>query len=162
MAQRSNLAVDLSRYEEREERVKARQENRKKITVSEEAPASNLFTIVMGVFVAIFAFIAFTQVVNSNAGIAAIDAKIQDQQVRVESLLQENRRMKTELEQKSSQKNVETYAEDVLGMQKLDKSQIEYISLESGNVAEIPDHGDGILRRISHAFDDLVAFLKGE
>jgi len=69
--------------------------------------------------------------------------------------------MLTRIEQKSSQKVVEDYAENVLGMQKLDNAQVEYISLESGNKVEIPEQNENVLKKIKNAFDSFVEYLRG-
>ncbi|UKI15658.1 MAG: hypothetical protein L6V87_07915 [Ruminococcus sp.] len=69
--------------------------------------------------------------------------------------------MMTRLEQKSSQKVVEDYAENVLGMQKLDNAQVEYVSIESGNKAEISDSSDNIFTKIKNGFNSFLEYLKG-
>ena len=69
--------------------------------------------------------------------------------------------MMTRLEQKSSQKVVEDYAENVLGMQKLDNAQVEYVSIESGNKAEISDSNDNIFTKIKNGFNSFLEYLKG-
>ena len=50
----------------------------------------------------------------------------------------ENVRLQTELESKISAKNVEEYAENVLGMKKIDPSQIKYIEIQTDDVVSIP------------------------
>ena len=73
----------------------------------------------------------------------------------------ENVRMQSELEEKTALKSVESYAENVLGMQKLDKSQIEYVSISNGNIVDIPENNDNIFVRLKNSFDDFVEYLKG-
>ena len=69
--------------------------------------------------------------------------------------------MQAEIESKSSRKAVESYAENILGMQKLDKSQCEYVSLESGNVIEIPEENDNIFVDIKNAVSEFIDYLRG-
>lgn len=69
--------------------------------------------------------------------------------------------MQTEIESKNSLKNIEDYAENILGMQKLDKSQVDYITIESGNVVEIPQEEDNIFVNIKNALDDFVEYIRG-
>lgn len=158
MAERnSNLAYDLSRYEARDERAKAREHIRPKTAPKpSEAPAA-----AMAVMLIVAAGALLSLCITSKADIAAVHAAIVEQESIVHSLEQENTRMKTELEQKSSQKAVETYAENILGMQKLGKSQIEYVSLASGNMVEISENNDNVFTKIKHAFDNFVEYLKG-
>ena len=99
--------------------------------------------------------------ITSKADIAAVHAAIVEQEAVVQSLQQENVSMATRLEQKSSQKVVEDYAENVLGMQKLDNAQVEYVSLESGNKVEISEESDNIFTKIKNCFNSFVEYLKG-
>ena len=84
--------------------------------------------------------------------------KLNDQVMILES---ENVRMQTAIESKSALKAVEDYAVDVLGMQKLDKSQIEYLSIENGNVIDIPEENENFFVKIKHSFEDFLEYLRG-
>lgn len=153
----SNLAYDLSRYEDRAERAKQRENIKtRKAPKPSETPAAIVTVILIGALGAMLAGL-----VSSKADIASVHAQIVAQEAEVQSLEQENTRMKTELEQKSSQKAVETYAEEILGMQKLEQSQREYISLESGNVVEIPEREENIFTKIKNSFDKFVEYIRG-
>lgn len=92
---------------------------------------------------------------------ADIRSKINDEQKRVDVLRSENTRMQAEIETKISRKAVESYAEDILGMQKLDKSQCEYITLESGNVIEIPETEESFFVRLYNDISEFFEYLKG-
>ncbi len=153
----SNLAYDLSRYEARDERAKSREHIKPKTAPKpSEAPAA-----AMAVMLIIAAGALLSMCISSKADIAAVHAAIVAQEAEVASLQQENNTMKMALEQKSSQKAVETYAEEILGMQKLDNSQVEYVSLESGNMVEISEKNDNVFTRIKLAFDNFVEYLRG-
>ena len=155
----SNLAYDLSRYENYEERASRRRQNNISSTAAPKpkpviaAPMLVLLIIMAG------AMLSFC--ITSKANIAAVHAAIVSEEATVRALEQENVSMITRLEQKSSKKVVEDYAENVLGMQKLDNAQVEYISLESGNKVEIPQQDTSILRKIKNAFDSFVEYLRG-
>lgn len=159
MADRNtNLAYNLSRYEARDERAKVREREHirpKTAAKPSETPAAILMVLLIAAAGALL-----TLCISSKADIAAIHAEIVEQEAEVHALEQENTRMKTELEQKSSQKAVEAYAEEILGMQKLDKSQIEYISLTSGNMVEITSNGGNIFTQIKNAFDEFLEYLR--
>ena len=154
----SNLAYDLSRYENYEERASRRQENISSRSAAKPRPA---FATPSLVLLIIAAGVMLTFCVASKANIAAIHAAVVQEETNVNVLRQENVSMATRLEQKSSQKVVEDYAENVLGMQKLDNAQVEYISLESGNKVEIPEQKTGMIEKIKSTFDSLVEYLKG-
>lgn len=55
----------------------------------------------------------------------------------------ENVRLQSELESKMSAKNVEDYAENVLGMIKINSSQIQYIKIQTDDVVSIPEQEEG-------------------
>lgn len=156
----SNLAYDLSRYENYEERASQRQQNIKSRSAAAAKPKPVIATPML-VLLIVLAGAMLSFFITSKANIAAVHAAIVDEESTVRALEQENVSMATRLEQKSSQKVVEDYAENVLGMQKLDNAQVEYVSLESGNKVEIPDKDTGIIKKIKTAFDSFVEYLKG-
>ncbi len=160
MADRNtNLAVDLRRYEARSERAQMRAASNikpKRAAKASQTPAAIMLVVLIAAAGALIAMC-----ISSKADIAAMHAEIVEAEQDVDALINENTRMKLELEQKSSQKTVEEYAENILGMQKLDKSQIEYISLTSGNMVEISEKDGNIFTRLKNAFDKFLEYLRG-
>lgn len=155
----SNLAYDISRYE-KYEKIESAKKTAPAIK-SERAARPSLTPVTMASLTMIIGIgLMLTMFVTSKADIAAIHADVVAAQAEVQELQQENNRMRTELEQKSSQKAVETYAEEILGMQKLDKSQIEYVSLESGNMVEISEKADTVAAKVKRFFDKVLEYLK--
>ncbi|MBP3309226.1 MAG: hypothetical protein J6L05_00215 [Ruminococcus sp.] len=73
----------------------------------------------------------------------------------------ENVRLQSKLESKISAKNVEDYAENVLGMQKIDSSQIEYIKIQTGDVVNIPEQEKGLMAKIKGLFESCVEYFRG-
>lgn len=73
----------------------------------------------------------------------------------------ENVRLQAALESEISAKNVEAYAEDVLGMQKIDSSQIKYIEIQTDDVVNIPEQDEGILDKIGNFFESCVEYFRG-
>lgn len=153
----SNLAYDIARYEASAERANARSNIRSRS--SNKTGTSEFFASIPAILIIAAAGILLCFCISSKAEVAAVHATIIDAEADVADLEQENRRMITELEQKSSQKTVEDYAENVLGMQKLDKSQVEYISLESGNVVEINETESNVFTDIKHFIDSIGEYI---
>lgn len=79
----------------------------------------------------------------------------------VDLLYSENVRMRSELEGRASLKNVEEYVKNVLGLQKLDASQKEYVALQTANVVEMSETSDNIFVIIKNKFNQLVEYLRG-
>ncbi|MBP3379796.1 MAG: hypothetical protein J6K77_02895 [Ruminococcus sp.] len=73
----------------------------------------------------------------------------------------ENVRLQAALEGEISAKNVEDYAENVLGMQKIDSSQIKYIEIQTDDVVNIPEQDEGIIDKIGNFFEGCVEYFRG-
>lgn len=73
----------------------------------------------------------------------------------------ENVRLQSELESRMSAKNVEDYAENVLGMQKIDSEQIEYIKIQTYDVVNIPQKSQSIGNKIKSFFEKCVEYFRG-
>lgn len=75
-------------------------------------------------------------------------------------LQNENVSMQSEIAERMNMTKVEEYARDDLGLQKLDKSQIEYIEVETPSVAEVKeDNDDDVFFRIKHWFNSLAEYI---
>lgn len=73
----------------------------------------------------------------------------------------ENVRLQSELESKMSAKNVEEYAENVLGMKKMDSSQIKYIKIQTDDVVNIPEQEKSFFAKVKGFFEDCVEYFRG-
>lgn len=155
---RGNAAYDLSKYENAAPKLTDGEKS--KIVVRKAKPQQSgsapkiLITAVMAVLV--LSLVVYPKV--QQATVMADINKLNDQVMILES---ENVRMQTAIESKSALKAVEDYAVDVLGMQKLDKSQIEYLNIENGNVIEIPEDSENLFVKIKHSFEDFLEYIRG-
>ncbi|MCM1328484.1 MAG: hypothetical protein NC253_03505 [Ruminococcus sp.] len=150
----NNLAYDLTKYED------VAPDKTPKIRIHRRRAENTGSVPVMFVLAAAIG-ILLGAVIYGKVEEASIHAEIREQTQYVEMLNSENARMRSELEEKTALKSVETYVEDVLGMQKLDKSQIEYVSISNGSVVDIPETEDNIFVRIKHAFTDFLEYIRG-
>lgn len=154
MNNNNNLAYDLTKYEDvaPEKAPKIRIHRRK---------AENTGSVPSMIALAAAVGILLGAVIYGKVEEASIHAEITAQTKYVEMLNSENVRMRSELEEKTALKSVETYVENVLGMQKLDKSQIEYVSVSNGSVVDIPESEDNIFVRIKHTLNDFLEYIRG-
>jgi len=151
---KNNLAYDLEKFEETpSEKAPKIRVRRKKAENTGSAPKLIVTALAAGL---LLGALIYGKVENT-----AIHSEIAAQAQYVDMLASENVRMQSELEEKTALKSVESYAEDVLGMQKLDKSQIEYVSISNGNIVDIPENDDNIFVRLKNSFNDFVEYLKG-
>lgn len=73
----------------------------------------------------------------------------------------ENVRLQTELESKITAKNVEDYAENVLGMQKIDSSQIKYIEIQTNDIVNIPEQDEGLIAKTRKFLSKCLEYFRG-
>ena len=136
MADRSNLAYDLSVYEPKPKPApseKKQAEIKMKRTQIPSVHKESAFKVFVKAFVilGILCMVLYGKV-ETNAlfrDISKLESKLND-------LQSENITLAAEYEARTSLKNVEDYAENVLGLRKLDKAQIEYIELPGNTVIE--------------------------
>ena len=151
---KNNLAYNLEKFEE------TAPEKAPKIRVRRQR-AENTGSAPKLIVTALAAGVLLLALIYGKVENTAIHSEITAQTQYVNMLESENVRMQSELEEKTALKSVESYAENVLGMQKLDKSQIEYVSISNGNIVDIPENNDNIFVRLKNSFDDFVEYLKG-
>lgn len=151
---KNNLAYDLEKFEDTApEKAPKIRVKRQKAENSGSAPKLLVMALAAGF---LLGALIYGKVENT-----AIHSEIAAQTRYVEMLESENVRMQSELEEKTALKSVESYAEEILGMQKLDKSQIEYVSISNGNIVDIPETEENIFVRLRNSFSDFVEYLKG-
>ena len=155
---RGNAAYDLSKYENAAPKLTDGEKSKIVVRRAKPKPTASapkiLITAVLAVLV--LSLVVYPKV--QQATVMSDINKLNDQAMILES---ENVRMQTAIESKSALKAVEDYAVDVLGMQKLDKSQIEYLSIENGNVIDIPEENENFFVKIKHSFEDFLEYLRG-
>jgi len=126
-----------------------RQQEEKKI------PVAKVVLTALGCF-ALVALLIF-----SNAQQLQISNEIAEKQKKLQDLQSENVRMQSQIAGQTSSKNIQEYAENVLGMHMIDSSQIEYVQIQTDDVVEIPEEDQNIFVRIKNGFDDFVEYLRG-
>ncbi len=118
---------------------------------------TSVVKIVLAVFLV---FLLLGAVILSNVQLLQISNDITDMEKQRTDLLSENVRMQSELAGKTSNKDIQEYAENVLGMHEIDASQIEYIQIQTDDVVEIPEEEQNIFVKIKTWFDDLVEYIR--
>lgn len=151
---KNNLAYDLEKFED------SAPDKAPKIRVKRQK-AENAGSAPKLIVTALAAGLLLGTLIYGKVENTAIHSEIAEQARYVAMLESENVRMQSELEEKTALKSVETYAEEILGMQKLDKSQIEYVSISNGNIVDIPENEDNIFVRLKNSIDEFVEYLKG-
>lgn len=126
--------------------------------MEQEEKKVSVVKIILGTLVC---FTLLSAVIFSNVQQLQVTSEITQKQQEYNDLQSENVRMKSELAGKTSNKNVQEYAENVLGMHTLNSSQVEYMQIQKDDVVEIPESEQNIFVKIKSWFDDFVAYLQG-
>ncbi len=155
---RGNAAYDLSKYENAAPKLTDGEKSKIVVRRAKPKPTASAPKILI---TAVMAVLVLSLVVYPKVQQATVMSDINKLNNQVMILESENVRMQTAIESKSALKAVEDYAVDVLGMQKLDKSQIEYLSIENGNVIDIPEENENFFVKIKHSFEDFLEYLRG-
>ncbi len=123
-----------------------------------EARSGSVFSIVL---VSLLAALLLGSVIYILDRRNSVYHKVSAKNTELTLMEAENVRLQSELESRMSAKNVEDYAENVLGMQKMDSSQIEYIRIQTDDVVSIPESDKGLLSQIEDLFDKCVEYFRG-
>ena len=138
MAKTNNLAYDYAAYDLDERNLpKPKIKHKRNLKLQPKAASAMKFTILGFIGLAllcsmVFGQVELSEVYSEQSSLAAELSKLKDENLSLES----------ELESKTGLTQVEEYAEKKLGLQKLDKSQIEYVEVENDNVAEVVETED--------------------
>ena len=118
-------------------------------------------SILMIVFISMLAAALLGSVIYSLDKRNTMYNKVSAMNDKLSSAAAENVRLQSELDSKMSAKNIEEYAENVLGMEKIDSTQIEYIKIQTGDVVTIPEQEKGVIAKIKSFFDKCVEYFRG-
>ncbi len=153
-----NLAYDLSVYEPKK---KSGEVNQQKIEVkTNPKPVVRRESAVKFFIKAAFILAVLCAVLYGKVESNRLFNEISDLEAQLKALEAENITLAAEYESATSVKNVEDYAQNVLGLQKLDKAQIEYVEVEGDTVIEVVDaQNRNIFVMIQGWFADLCEYL---
>ncbi len=153
-----NLAYDLSVYEPKKKAPEAQQKPRIEVKTNTRPvvrESSFKFFLKAAFIMAVLCAVLYGKVESNR-----LFNEISSLEAQLKALEAENITLAAEYESATSVKNVEDYAINVLGLQKLDKAQIEYIELEGDTVIEVVEAKNrNIFVVIQGWFADLCEYL---
>lgn len=153
MAKSNNLAYDYSIYEQEVRQPKQRIQVKKNHAVKTYSATKSLVT-------AIAALCLLCAILYGKVEMNKVFSQTTAANNQLTHLQGENVRLQTEIESKSSLKNVESYAENQLKLQKLDKAQIEYVELQKENVIHVVKEKDkNVFVKIKSWFNDTLEYI---
>ena len=145
---------------------KTPQQTEEKKTQKNRTSSSSIFRIEPGrraavakiLVVGLLAVALFGVVINSYVQLNEVYTQISEALDLVRS---ENVRMQTLLEGQASIRNIKEYAEEELGMQQLNESQIQYLQIQTEDEVILAEQEQNIFVRIKHKFHDIIEYLRG-
>lgn len=160
---KSNLAYDLSHFDNTARREQERQQDRERranaiqMNKHSVSRSGSKFGIVV---CAIAAFGALWAVNVQNTKVDDIARMVDDQKTLLAEAQDENSLLQGRLDSKVNIGYIEEYAADQLGMSKVSNSQINYLSVNTEDLIEVsPEEGGNIFTAIADWFGDLLEYI---
>ena len=154
--ERQNVAYDLSMYEallEPKPQKETKQQS-KTVKIKNKYAFKNFVNILsIAVIVSLVVGVIYT-----NAAITQTTNKIAQTQNAITELESEKAYLEFTLESRMSLDEIESYAINVLGMVKMDSSQVEYIEIESENKTEFGE--DNLADKIEQAVEPVLSYFE--
>jgi len=154
--ERQNIAYDLSMYEALLEPKpqKETKQQAKTVKIKNKYAFKNFVNILsIAVIVSLVVGVIYT-----NAAITQTTNKIAQTQNAITELESEKAYLEFTLESRMSLDEIESYAINVLGMVKMDSSQVEYVEIESENKTEFGE--DKLADKIEQAVEPVLSYFE--
>lgn len=132
MNQKSNLAYDYERFEERPKQSKPQIQQIVKPRVSHKRVSLIKALAYLSVAVALISMLIYGRAVQ-----AELEAEYSQTLKEISKVKDENTRLQIQLDSELSLKNIEEIAENELGLKKADEGTVEYFTFEIENKAEV-------------------------
>ena len=155
---RQNVAYDLSMYESLLEQKPQKQEKPAKQAKTVKFKNKKAFKTAVNVLSIAVAISMLIGVVYTNSRITEITTGITEQQKEITELESEKAYLNFTLESRMSLNDIENYAINVLGMVKMDSTQVEYIEIENENKVEFSE--DNLGSRIEDAVQPVLSYFE--
>ncbi|HKM32088.1 MAG TPA: hypothetical protein VJX95_00810 [Oscillospiraceae bacterium] len=161
MAGQSNLAYDLAMFDEGARKRAQYERQRAQLQVVEKkASKEKKSSPVKGLLVSIFAISVCCAMLYSQVEINELYSEINTESNQLEMLRSDNVRLQAKIDERMSLRNVEEYASDVLGLQKIDKSQIEHITIDFGSTVVVDKNQNvGFFGKLEGSLNDFMEYI---
>lgn len=153
---RMNVAYDLSFYEQEQERKIARKETKESVIINAQTRFS-LGRQIAGIICGAVMLTLIVAVIATNAAITTTSTQIADVQDEIVLLESEKSYLEFTLESRMTLDQIESYAENQLGMVKMDSSQKKYVELESEN--KIVVNQSPVKEKLDRAIQPILSYL---
>ena len=138
MAVVNNLAYDISVYEPIPEK-----QSQKKIEVKKVSSVKSI-SAAKSLLTAVAALCLLCAILYGKVETSKLYAQAAELEQQYQILASENARIQTEIEEKTCFGNIEEYATNNLGLQKINNCQKEYIEVQNNNITKVVENKDKI------------------
>ncbi|MBR1740043.1 MAG: cell division protein FtsL [Ruminococcus sp.] len=115
---------------------------------------------VMYVFMTIVTLVLLSALIFGKVEISRLYTQRSELEAELAQLQRENVDFRSELAEKTNMTKIEEYAEEQLGLQKLNKAQIEYVEVKTPSKAEVKKNGDeNAFVKLKHWFSSALEYL---
>lgn len=157
---RTSVAYDLSLFDTSAKRKEQQTPEKKpelRVATSSVAKAGKPVALVIIAAVTLTVFIMF---LYSKATLSEINLRISNETQTLQSVQNINTALSNQLSGSVSLDNVEQYAVNELGMQKINTSQERYVEMNTGTMTETAEkNGDNIFVDIQDWFNGILEYL---
>lgn len=157
---RTSVAYDLSLFDTSAKRKEQQTPEKKpelRVATSSVAKAGKPVALVIIAAVTLTVFIMF---LYSKATLSEINLRISNETQTLQSVQNINTALNNQLSGSVSLDNVEQYAVNELGMQKINASQERYVEMNTGTMTETAEkNGDNIFVDIQDWFNGILEYL---
>ncbi len=153
----TNNAPETAKAEPRLSQEQSRGSKRRVFYIAPQKRGQSLKILI----VSAFTLVLFMVVINSYVELNEVYSEISTASTTLSELRSENVRMQTELEGQASIRNIKEYAEERLGLKKMDQSQIQYIQIQTEDEVIVEEPEKNIFIKIKSWFNDLIEYLRG-
>lgn len=157
---RTSVAYDLSLFDTSAKRKEQQTPEKKpelRVATSSVAKAGKPVALVIIAAVTLTVFIMF---LYSKATLSEINLRISNETQTLQSVQNINTALSNQLSGSVSLDNVEQYAVNELGMQKINASQERYVEMNTGTMTETTEkNGDNIFVDIQNWFNGILEYL---
>ncbi len=125
-----------------------------------KGPKRKVVSSITILFIAIAIAAVLFMMIYSRVELAKLVAEYSTLETQMEQLQTNNASLASELESNTGLAKVEDYAENTLGLKKLDKAQIEYVVVPNETVIEVVQEEDkGVWASIKNWFEDVLEYF---
>ncbi len=155
MAYIDNAAYDLSAYEPKKEQQRQEVVELRVVKRNGEAQGTPI-KVILGIILAVSLTISM---IYNQVALAEVSDEINSARSELVALQDEGEKLREELDSAMSIKNIEKEAE-ALGMVKIEKDRVHYITIDTEDVVESVDNTKGtIVSRIKEIFSTILEYV---